>query len=73
MNDNTAITILFYIVMAVLSLMHSIFPRKEFLEKCRKMYGFTLEKGRKRGVFTLGKCRNCSAPGVEGRGGEVKK
>ena len=36
MNDNTAITILFYIVMAVLSLMHSIFPRKEFLEKCRK-------------------------------------
>ena len=54
--------------MAVLSLMHSIFPRKEFLEKCRKMYGFTLEKCRKRGVFTLGKCRNCSAPGVEGRG-----
>ena len=62
MNDNTAITIRFCIVMAVLSLMHSIFPRNEFFEKCRKMYGFTLEK-----------CRNCSAPGVEGRGGEVKK
>lgn len=59
--------------MAVISLMHSIFPRKEFLEKCRKMYGFTLEKCRKRDVFTLEKCRNCSAPGVEGRGGEVKK
>lgn len=59
--------------MAVLSLMHSIFPRKEILEKCRKKYGFTLEKCRKRGVFTLEKCRNCSAPGVEGRGGEVKK
>lgn len=56
--------------MAVISLMHSIFPRKEFLEKCRKMYGFTLEKCRKRGVFTLEKCRNCSAPGVEGRGGK---
>ena len=37
--------------MAVISLMHSIFPRKEFLEKCRKMYGFTMEKCRKRGVF----------------------
>lgn len=36
------------------------------------MYGFTLEKCRKRGVLTLEKCRNCSAPGVEGRGGEVK-
>lgn len=58
--------------MAVLSLMHSIFPRKEILEKCRKMYGFTLEKCRKRDVFTLEKCRNCSAPGVEGRGGKVK-
>ena len=73
MNDNTAITVLFYIVMAVLSLMRPIFSRKEFLEKCRKMYGFTLEKCRKRGVFLLEKCRNCSAPGVEGRGGEVKK
>lgn len=57
--------------MAVLSLMHSIFPRKEFLEKCRKMYGFTMEKCRKRGVFTLEKCRNCSAPGVEGRGSKI--
>ena len=43
--------------MAVLSLMHSIFPRKEFLEKCRKMYGFTMEKCRKRGAFTMEKCR----------------
>ncbi len=43
--------------MAVLSLMHSIFPRKEILEKCRKMYGFTLEKCRKRDVLTLEKCR----------------
>ena len=37
MNDNTAITIRFCIVMAVLSLMHSIFSRKEFwksVEKC---------------------------------------
>ena len=59
--------------MAVLSLMPSIFPRKEILEKCRKMYGFTLGKCRKRDVFTLEKCRNCSAPEVEGRGGEVKK
>ena len=47
--------------MAVLSLMRPIFSRKEFwksVEKCM--------------VFTLEKCRNCSAPGVEGRGGEVK-
>lgn len=59
--------------MAVLSLMHSIFPRKEFLEKCRKMYGFTLEKCRKRGVFTLVKCRKllCSWSGRKGRGSKI--
>ena len=50
--------------MAVLSLMHSIFPRKEFLEKCRK-----------RGVFTLEKCRNllCSWSGRKGRGSKKMK
>ena len=50
--------------MAVLSLMHSIFPRKEFLEKCRKMYGFLYEK-----------CRNllCSWSGRKGRGSKKMK
>lgn len=61
--------------MAVLSQMHSIFPRKEFLEKCRKMYGFISKKCRKRGVFTLEKCRKllCSWSGRKGRGSKKMK
>ena len=55
--------------MAVLSLMHSIFPRKEFLEKCMVFLRKSVEKEAFSQMKSVG---NCSASGVGrwGRGSE---